>query len=432
MNEITQQIFSLPDTLGGVLVFLIFLIFVFFYLKLYVNQKKQKQIFILFFIYKTLFTLIFVFMTKSMSNGGDTLMYYDCTLKLSHANSDQIIEFYTDFKSQLEFRSYLSIFGQFSDYMANVANAMVVRIGFAISFIFFNSYTAISLIFSYFAFWGAWHMYKGCLKLFPNFEIEMAISCLFLPSVCYWSAGYLKDPITYGCFGFLLYIGIQFFYFKISKMKYIIWGIIFAFLIFEIKPYILYVLLVSMGILVLFESNFFKKRKSLAYFILFCSFVLFIYFSNSIFESLIEETKAGAEFYASADSGSYVKFFEYDISILGILKMISLSFFGVFYRPFVWETTSISMMLAATESLFLLLITMKSFMNIRLWRQKIKSNSFLLFCLFFSIFFSIIVGFSTFNFGSVSRYKIPAVPLIFIFVFILQAKNNKLTSIKSK
>jgi hypothetical protein len=52
----------------------------------------------------------------------------------------------------------------------------------------------------------------------------------------------------------------------------------------------------------------------------------------------------------------------------------------------------------------------------------ISNDSFLLMCVVFAVFFGFAVGFSSYNFGALSRYKIPAVPFFVISLFVLRER----------
>ena len=54
----------------------------------------------------------------------------------------------------------------------------------------------------------------------------------------------------------------------------------------------------------------------------------------------------------------------------------------------------------------------------------IFSNPEVQFCMIFSVAFAFAVGFTSFNFGSLVRYKIPLMPFYFIALFILADKDK--------
>ena len=56
----------------------------------------------------------------------------------------------------------------------------------------------------------------------------------------------------------------------------------------------------------------------------------------------------------------------------------------------------------------------------------ILTNPEVQFCLIFSLIFAFAVGFTSYNFGTLARYKIPLMPFYFIALFIIADKENKI------
>lgn len=64
-----------------------------------------------------------------------------------------------------------------------------------------------------------------------------------MPSIIFWGSGVLKDTVTMGCMGWMIYAFSNIFIFK--RKVYISIGLIIisSLLIIYLKPYILYILL---------------------------------------------------------------------------------------------------------------------------------------------------------------------------------------------
>jgi len=82
------------------------------------------------------------------------------------------------------------------------------------------------------------------------------------------------------------------------------------------------------------------------------------------------------------------------------------------FRPYIWESGKVLVFFNALESLALLLLTLKvlSVVGLKQSLSTIRSNPTIQFALLFSIVFAFAVGISSFNFGALSRYKIPCIP----------------------
>ena len=141
-------------------------------------------------------------------------MYYQATQDLRVAindnpkNLDEIIK-----TQKLTFKSplfdYFYYDGYSEDltynYMFSQANFTIPKLALIPSYLFGNSYLCISMIFGFFALGGAIRLFKTFYHFYPIRYRELAFACLFLPSVCYWSSGLLKDPVTFGCIGYIIY-----------------------------------------------------------------------------------------------------------------------------------------------------------------------------------------------------------------------------------
>lgn len=80
------------------------------------------------------------------------------------------------------------------------------------------------------------------------------------------------------------------------------------------------------------------------------------------------------------------------------------------FRPYLWEIGSPLMILSALESFVFLGLTLFVLYKSRLTIFGGLQQPEVILCLGFSIIFAFAVGVSTYNFGSLSRYKIPLLP----------------------
>src|SRR5690606_34806844 len=92
------------------------------------------------------------------------------------------------------------------------------------------------------------------------------------------------------------------------------------------------------------------------------------------------------------------------------------------FRPYLWEVNNMVMLLSALESLATLLLTLWIMFKVGLGNlfKYLISRPIISFCLLFAIAFSFAVGISTYNFGSLVRYKIPMFPFYLAGLFILR------------
>jgi hypothetical protein len=125
--------------------------------------------------------------------------------------------------------------------------------------------------------------------------------------------------------------------------------------------------------------------------------------------------------YASGDEGSSYDLGEFDPSIVGMLQKFPQAVVVTLFRPFPWEAKKIIVLFSALEALAFMYLTIRAFSahGLKTSILIISKDSNLLFCLVFSIIFAFAVGISSYNFGALSRYKIPCLPFYATFLIIL-------------
>ena len=117
-------------------------------------------------------------------------------------------------------------------------------------------------------------------------------------------------------------------------------------------------------------------------------------------------------------------------------KAINVSLF----RPYIWEAKKPILIPAAIEGLISLFFTIRLLYKAGFTRitKLVLSNPEVQFCLVYSIIFAFSVGFTSYNFGALARYKIPMMPFYYIALFILADKektpehSKKTTGVKLK
>jgi hypothetical protein len=124
-------------------------------------------------------------------------------------------------------------------------------------------------------------------------------------------------------------------------------------------------------------------------------------------------------FYTGRDAGSGYALGELDGTLTSMFKLAPQAIVVSLFRPYLWEVKNPLMLLSALESLFLLIVStiIAVRLNVRLFRG--MDNPTVLFTFIFSIVFAFAVGVSTFNFGTLVRYKIPMLPFFLVALFLI-------------
>ncbi len=440
------RFFSLND------VFLVPLCLVILFAIIRAMAKKQdpevRKIYIKAFYFKVICVLAYTLVTEFYFKGGDTGLYYQGVLDLRTAVNDDFDHLGRIIgSSKLDMNNPIApyfLYDNYADdytynYMVSPSNFFVPRLGLIPAILFFNSYLCINLIFGFFAMIGALRIFKTFRYYYPTCLKELALATVFLPSVGFWSAGLLKDPICFGCIGFILYGAHSIFIKKANYKSSIAWIIICGILLFYIKAYILLVLILAITVWLFAETNKLIADKTLRtvfsvltlIFSFLIAYFLLNYFTSQEaakdykLETLLQKTeyqrKVIQNLAATATLGS-----NFSINTSNPVILVFNSIVATFFRPFLWEITSPIALFSAIESAFFLFLTIKFFFKRGLvtYFRLIFSDPRMLMCFVFSIIFAIAIGASTSNFGALSRYKIPCMPFYFIMLMLLYRKTS--------
>lgn len=129
--------------------------------------------------------------------------------------------------------------------------------------------------------------------------------------------------------------------------------------------------------------------------------------------------------------GSSYTLGEYDATLTGVLKQFPAAVNVSLFRPYFWEVKNPAMAVSALESFLVLMFSIYIFIGLGFLRviRLTASDPFLLMCLSFAVLFAFSVGFTSYNFGALARYKIPCIPFYISSLLIL---NYKVKLIKQK
>ena len=275
----------------------------------------------------------------------------------------------------------------------------------------------------------------------------IAIASFFIPSVFFWGSGLLKDTITMGCLGIATYQVYRIF----IRKKFGIWQIVLLgislYSINNIKIYILLTFLPA-AIAWVFLANLDAVRSTvlkimLAPFIISAAIILGYFamvkagedntkYSLQNVAKTAQVTAYDIGFYTGRDAGSGYSLGELDGTFGSMINLAPQAINVSLFRPYLWEVKNPLMLLSALESFLLLLLCIYIIIkkNVRLLAA--INNPNVLFTLIFSITFAFAVGVSTFNFGTLVRYKIPLLPFFAVALILLLHHSNACKNMASQ
>lgn len=320
-------------------------------------------------------------------------------------------------------------------FFADPPSYFVPRVGAILSFFSFTSYMGISLWFALISFSGAWAMFKTFLRFFPTMKKQIAYSVFYMPSIFFWGSGLLKDTITFAALGWFFYGLSEFFIFKERKATKVFTILVSATTITIVKVYILmcFVPAVTVFLFLTFNQNI-KSRitKALIAPILVGISIFFGLFAaenlaktNEKYKlnNLANQAKVSSEWLerVSRDQGGSVYTLgKIDNNVGSLIEKFPAAVNVTLFRPYIWESKNINMLISALESTFILVFTIIVIFKLGFFTlfQVTKSNPILFFMLIFTIVFAFAIGISTNNFGTLVRYKIPILPFFMMYLFL--------------
>jgi hypothetical protein len=320
----------------------------------------------------------------------------------------------------------------------NVPTLFIFRMAGFIGMFCFGTYLPIALFFSLLAFMGTWKIFLIFYEQNPGYHKSIALGCLFAPSALLWGTNILKDPICMYGLG-LCVTGL----FAISKKRLKLVNLVELFIgslvLLLVKNYIFYIFLVAVLItfFCMYKSQYPVIRIVFRFFIFLGLFtgILLAYRNMQFLGTLLYTNFTGFAIgiqnaqSAQAEDGAsgYTIPGVTDFSAWGILRTYLLSLNVALFRPYVWEVRNPLMLLNAMESFTVMLLTIYLLIKTKFtgFFKFASKNSVLFFSLVFSLLLAPLAGFVSFNFGTLVRYKFPAVPFFYTYLLLLFAMVRK-------
>lgn len=371
-------------------------------------------------------------------NGGDTVNYYTDAVALSKLLLENPGQFFQIlFHGFDRYYTELYYFNEKTGYpvlFLDPKTFFVVRLISVLVIISFHSFITSTMILAWISFGGVWRMYQVFVAEFPQIKGQLAVACLFIPSVFFWGSGILKDTFTFSALGFYFYSFYQLVVKKEKIFKNFTIIVITVYLIISIKPYIFIGILPGSAI---FYMRTFTTRMggTLIRALITPLALLFIagggFFLLNAMSSNLGRFSLGNVFQEAASTqrdlkndfykGNSFDIGEFDPTPSAMLKKSPLAIEAALFRPFLWETRNIMMFISGVENTFILIFTIILLVKTRIFGffKYIGNHNLLSFCLIFSLFFAFSVGISTSNFGSLVRYRIPLLPFYLSTLYII-------------
>lgn len=408
-----------------------------FFLKSFTKNKKLLQYKPKVFIIKTISVICFALIHEFLY-GGDTVNYTK--------NSATIL--YNKFMDEpMLILNMIFAFDQYNPTHINISNqlifglqtgeSLVVKISTILAIFTLNTYSSISLIMGIFALSGLWATFTIFTKYYPNIHNKLAIAFFYIPSVVFWSSGVLKDTLCLGAMGWLFWSMYNIFFNGVRSPLYFIVLILSFLLLQNVKVYIILCFIPAITFWLFIQYTATIKNFVIKTIITPIFFTLGIvgafYGATQItkndekysLDKIGKTTKSTAEwihYVSKTQNGSSYTLGTLDGTFTGMLKLAPQAINVSLFRPYLWESRNIPVFISAIESLLMLFFTIYILIKVGILRTFtiIGSTPIVLFCFIFALTFAFAVGISSYNFGTLVRYKIPLMPFYVAGLYIME------------
>lgn len=379
------------------------------------------------------------------TEGGDTYSYFDNTKKLLLLTLENPQGAFRLLLGENTYETFslfpYSIGKPWPDLFFDDKTWAVSRFTYPFVFLGLGRIMTSTILFNAYALIGPWKLFRLLCEQYPEYRKKLAFAMFFIPSCVFWGSGLYKDSFTLSSTLWIFYsiLQISLNRNKIGINLFLI--ILNSYIIISIKPYIFVVLLPAA--LVLFTYSHVKRIRNKALKFLALPSLTIIVFAGGllIFSSLSSSLGQYGDMTSMMDklvitrddfmhnktySTNFFDIGEFDPSFFGILKKAPLAFLYGLFGPFPWQVTSPVIAMSSLEGLFFLFLFILALRAVLFQKNVFKKLSDPIFIsfLFFSVLLVIFVGLSTPNFGSLVRYRIPALPL-YLFCMLHIASISK-------
>ncbi|MEQ8303246.1 MAG: hypothetical protein RIB47_07645 [Cyclobacteriaceae bacterium] len=412
-----------------------------YFIRPFVTDSVNRKYFLPGLTVRVLGAIAIGFIYQFYYGGGDTFNFHTYGSRIiweafMDSPSSGAMLLFSDGTSSLGIYEYASRITFYND----PASFFVVKIAAIFDLITFSSYSATALLFSVLSFVGGWMLFLAFYKESPGMHKWQAIAALFIPSVIFWGSGVMKDTLTLMALGFLTYVIRYLLIEKKFSLSSILLFVLSMWILYSVKKYIL--LCYMPAALLWVYAKRLSQIKSIAFKILVTPFAGFILIASAYYavvlvgeddprysiDRLAQTAKITAYdigFYTGRDAGSGYSLGELDGTFDGMLTKVPQAVNVALYRPYMWEVSNPLMLLSALESFALILLSIYVVVHQRQSLIRSFTDPTIIFCLVFSLTFAFAVGVSTFNFGTLARYKIPLLPFfVLALANILNYSNN--------
>ena len=313
----------------------------------------------------------------------------------------------------------------------------VSRILFFFELITFKSFIGASVLLSAICYLALFSLYQVFYQISKVDKAYLFYATTCVPSVLFWSGGMLKDTITLFCSIITVVLIYKILHDRVRLMR--ILGVLLAlFTIIKVKPYLIVGMLPAV-ILWIMLRNIMAVRSAFIR-VLLVPLVVFVFtiagfagwnaISGSLgdyssVQGIIEKAAITQEDLQNQRyEGNSFDIGAFEPTVQGAFSKFPQATVAGLYRPFLFEANNLIMILSGLENLVLLLLSVIAIFRVGYISALLRNHPIFAYTLIFAVIFGFAIGLSTSNFGALVRFKIPMLPLLSPFLFLIYYRNK--------
>ena len=303
-------------------------------------------------------------------------------------------------------------------------NQIIIRINALMRFISFDFFTIHIVLFCFISFSGLYILAKALYAQLQYWKPEIFIGLQIIPSVLFWTSGGLKECIVIFGIGLLL-LGLfnKTTPFGLKQIIYILLGLF----IIVLTKYYVFIALLPAAVGFVISKN--QSNKNTAW--IFLGTILFFYtagitiqyiFPSFNFLKMIAYKQNNfVNLAISENAGSIITTEYLQPTFIDVLKHTPGAVVNSFLRPFPWEIDFNFFRLIPMIENYFFILCLGWFIYVN---KKSTNLRITLFCSSFIITLYIIIGLSTPVIGGLVRYKVPALPFLWLLILSFAEYNS--------
>lgn len=395
------------------------------------NQLEYYKYYSQAYLFKVLFVLAnALFYIISYGAGGDSIGFWDGGVKLNHlfwkdpfAYFQEIFEYgdnrnlYRNFTIETGYPDTRIYYESSSFFISKIASFF--------TFFTFKGYILMSIIFAFITTNASWRLFELVRSFKLHTDWHLALAIFFIPSLSFWCGGISKDTVVFIAVCYFLHNSYQILSLeKKSSWRNWIGMIICLYVMLEVRSFMLATVLVplifaySARMAKKFEFKKFERNSVRLFLGLVGIAAIVVFLQSSLSDEFLNEAAViNKDMTTNKTYGTN----KYDLGItdytpVGMIKAFPVSVLAGFYRPYIWEALSVSLILNGIESCVLIYFTLRFFMSkhIKERIRRIRKHEFLVYAFFFALILAYFAGFTSILYGVLVRFKAPVLPFLVI------------------